>query len=37
RIKQELESMTGLTDYWFKVEHQESLHPHNAVAIDRKR
>ena len=36
RIKNSLETMTFVTDYWFKVEHQESLHAHNAVVIDRK-
>lgn len=34
RIKQGLEAMQIVTDYWFKVEHQESLHAHNAVVID---
>ena len=37
RIKQQLENMRQVTDYWLKVEHQESLHAHNAVVIDRKR
>ena len=36
RIKYSLEQMSFVTDYWFKVEHQESLHAHNAVVIDRK-
>lgn len=36
RIKQSLEAMSEITDYWFKVEHQESLHAHNAVVIDQK-
>jgi GTP cyclohydrolase I len=36
RIKNDLERMAFVTDYWFKVEHQESLHAHNAVAIDQK-
>ncbi|KZX51280.1 GTP cyclohydrolase FolE2 [Halioglobus sp. HI00S01] len=36
RIKQTLEHMPAIIDYWFKVEHQESLHAHNAVVIDRK-
>ncbi len=36
RIKNDLEKMAFVTDYWFKVEHQESLHAHNAVAIDQK-
>ncbi|MEM1111897.1 MAG: GTP cyclohydrolase FolE2 [Pseudomonadota bacterium] len=37
RIKRFLEDLPGVADYWFKVEHQESLHAHNAVAIDWKR
>ena len=36
KLKAALEAMPDVTDYWFKVEHQESLHAHNAVAIDRK-
>jgi len=36
RIKNDLEKMAFITDYWFKVEHQESLHAHNAVVIDQK-
>lgn len=36
RIKQSLEGMPDVVDYWLKVDHQESLHAHNAVAIDRK-
>jgi len=36
RLKRGLEQMTFVTDYWFKVEHQESLHAHNAVVIDSK-
>ena len=36
RIKSYLETMPNVTDYWFKVEHQESLHAHNAVVIDYK-
>lgn len=36
RIKNDLERMAFVTDYWFKVEHQESLHAHNAVVIDQK-
>lgn len=34
RIKSGLENMKVVQDYWFKVEHQESLHAHNAVVID---
>jgi GTP cyclohydrolase I len=37
RIKGGLERMHFVEDYWFKVEHQESLHAHNAVVIDAKR
>ncbi len=36
RIKAGLEAMSHVEDYWFKVEHQESLHAHNAVVIDAK-
>lgn len=36
RIKFALEEMTFVKDYWFKVEHQESLHAHNAVVVDQK-
>ncbi len=36
RIKNCLEQIPFVTDYWFKVEHQESLHAHNAVVIDQK-
>lgn len=36
RIKSTLESMPFAVNYWFKVEHQESLHAHNAVVIDQK-
>ena len=36
-IKALLEKSAWVADYWFKVEHQESLHAHNAVVIDRKR
>lgn len=36
RIKYALERMDFVNDYWFKVEHQESLHAHNAVVIDQK-
>lgn len=37
RIKSLLERSAWVVDYWFKVEHQESLHAHNAVVIDHKR
>lgn len=33
RIKTALKNTPDILDFWFKVEHQESLHPHNAVAI----
>ena len=36
RLKNALEAMEQVSDYWFKVDHQESLHAHNAVAIDQK-
>ncbi len=36
KIKAMLEQSPWVSDYWFKVEHQESLHAHNAVVIDRK-
>ncbi len=36
RLKDGLENMDAVADYWFKVEHQESLHAHNAVVIDQK-
>lgn len=36
RLKEALEQMAWVSDYWFKVDHQESLHAHNAVAIDQK-
>ena len=36
RVKAALEAMTFVEDYWYKVEHIESLHPHNAVVIDQK-
>ena len=37
KVKQFLEDRSDLADYWFKIEHQESLHPHNAVVIDYKK
>lgn len=36
RIKAMLEAYSWVIDYWFKIEHQESLHAHNAVVIDQK-
>jgi len=36
RIKSGLEQMDFIADYWFKIEHQESLHAHNAVVVDQK-
>ena len=36
KIKTMLEQLVWIKDYWFKVEHQESLHAHNAVVIDQK-
>lgn len=35
-IKTMLEQTYWIKDYWFKVEHQESLHAHNAVVVDQK-
>jgi GTP cyclohydrolase I len=35
-IKAMLEQSSWIKDYWFKVEHQESLHAHNAVVVDQK-
>ena len=32
RLRDLLENSLQFTDYWIKVEHQESLHPHNAVS-----
>ncbi len=37
RIKNCLEQMHFIKNYWIKVDHQESLHAHNAVVIDQKR
>ena len=34
KIKFTLQSMASVEAYWFKVEHQESLHAHNAVVIE---
>ncbi|WP_136681504.1 GTP cyclohydrolase FolE2 [Neptunomonas sp. XY-337] len=36
RIKRALEQHSAISDFWVKVEHQESLHAHNAVAIATK-
>jgi GTP cyclohydrolase I len=36
RIKNYLEQIKFVVDYWFKVEHQESLHAHNAIVIVQK-
>ena len=36
RLKGHLENIAWVSDYKFKVEHQESLHAHNAVVIDHK-
>ena len=35
-LKSSLETMTFVLDYHIKVEHQESLHAHNAVVLDQK-
>jgi len=37
RLKQALEQMPYVKSYWCKVEHQESLHAHNAIAITHSR
>ena len=34
RLKTAFEKMSFVKSYWFKVEHLESLHAHNAVVID---
>lgn len=34
RLKLFLQSLDNIQQYWFKIEHQESLHAHNAVVID---
>ena len=34
RVKNTLGKMDAIKSYWLKVEHQESLHAHNAVVID---
>ncbi|AKE52038.1 GTP cyclohydrolase FolE2 [Kangiella geojedonensis] len=36
KLKQYLEQNDSIVDYWIKVEHQESLHAHNAVVMDQK-
>ncbi|MBQ4833612.1 GTP cyclohydrolase I FolE2 [Pseudoalteromonas sp. MMG010] len=36
RIKRALELKANISNYTFKVEHQESLHAHNAVVYDQK-
>ncbi|MGX9415728.1 GTP cyclohydrolase FolE2 [Vibrio sp. WJH972] len=36
RLKKHLEQMNTVKDYSFKIEHQESLHAHNAVVVDQK-
>ena len=37
RFKNALERLNFVSDYYCKVEHQESLHAHNAVAIVKKK
>ena len=34
KLKHALNQMDFVKDFWFKVEHQESLHAHNAVVIE---
>lgn len=36
KLKASLEAEDSIEDYYIKVEHYESLHPHNAVAISTK-
>lgn len=36
RVKQALELKSDISNYHFKIEHQESLHAHNAVVYDQK-
>ncbi len=36
RVKKSLEQTEFVKDYWFKIEHQESLHAHNAIVIDQR-
>jgi GTP cyclohydrolase I len=36
RLKKHLEGISLIKDFWLKVEHQESLHAHNAVAVAKK-
>jgi GTP cyclohydrolase I len=36
RLKSSLDKMAFVLDYHIKVEHQESLHAHNAVVLDQK-
>jgi GTP cyclohydrolase I len=33
RVKNALDMESDYTDYWVRVDHVESLHPHNAVSI----
>ena len=33
RVQAALESDSTLEDFWIRVNHMESLHPHDAVAI----
>ncbi|MDX3773357.1 GTP cyclohydrolase FolE2 [Chromatiaceae bacterium AAb-1] len=36
RLKQALNTLPEITDFWLKAEHHESLHAHNAVAVATK-
>lgn len=36
RLRKTLDNMPAVVDYQFKVEHQESLHAHNAVVLHQK-
>jgi len=33
KVKGKMQSMDGIADFWIRIEHQESLHAHDAVAI----
>lgn len=36
RVQQALDAAEPITDFWVRVSHYESLHPHNAVAVATK-
>jgi GTP cyclohydrolase I len=33
KVKRALNGMPAIVDFWLRVEHQESLHAHDAVAV----